>query len=98
MRNTEAEGVHEWVQRVDVEAYFAADSWNSHAVPITGNARNNTPHKMAVLGAVQAAETERVEERDRPGAHREHITEDATDSCGGTLIWLNEGRRLCDPS
>ena len=47
--------------------------------------------KMAGLGMVGAAETQRIEQRDRPCPHREHVAQDAAHSGRRALVGLDEG-------
>src|SRR3954447_13811727 len=47
---------------------------------------------MPRLRMLRIAERERVKARDRPRAHREHITQDAADASRRALIWLDVAR------
>ena len=46
--------------------------------------------RRRVAGCVERAEAQRVQQRDRPRAHREDVAEDAADAGGGALKRLDE--------
>ena len=84
----DAHRVDEAVVRVrGVEDRVAADRRDADAVAIVGNAGDG-----ALEVVVRLAEAEPVEERDRPRAHGDDVSEDAADPGRGALERLDRGR------
>ena len=50
--------------------------------------------RVAHRRAVERAEAQRVQQRDRPRAHREDVADDAADAGGRALIRLDERRMV----
>src|SRR5439155_4240696 len=76
------------------ERDLAADRRAPEAVAVPADARHHAVHELARLGIVELAEAERIEDRDRTGAHREDIAENSADAGRGTLEWLDERRMI----
>ncbi len=70
-----------------VEHRLAADGRNADGVPVLAD-----PRDRAAEVPVGRAEPEPVEERDRPGAHRDDVAEDPADPGRGALERLDRGR------
>jgi len=86
----DAHRVHERVVRVAVfEVDLAADRRNSHAVAVAADPGHDAFEVAAGFG--QRAKAQRVEQRDGPCAHRDHVPDDAADPGGRTLVWLDRG-------
>ena len=93
-QETEAEHVDERVLAVTVvEDRFAADRGYANRVAVTADPGDDALEQIAAAGVIQRTEPQRVHERDRARAHREHVAHDASDSGGGALIRL-DGRRV----
>ena len=86
----DAHRVHERVRRVGiVEGALAADVRDADAVSVVADARHG-----ALELPVGSAEPEPVEERDRPGAHRDDVAQDAADAGRGALEGLDRRRMV----
>ena len=72
-----------------IEAHFATDVGDANAVAVvTDTAHGSVQEAPRALGG-WIAKAERVENRDRAGAHREDVAQDAADTGCGALKWLN---------
>src|SRR6185295_1333005 len=67
----------------------AADRRAAKTVAVPADARYDAVHERARLGIVGVAEAQRIEDRDRSGAHREDVAQDAADAGGGALERLD---------
>ena len=94
LRNPEAEDVDQRVARVRiVERDLAADRRDADAVAVARDAGDDAFDDPAVAGTVrpiERSEAQRVHERDRPGAHREDVADDAADARRRALVGLDE--------
>ena len=98
---TDAHGVHQRVPGVRVlERDLAADGRDAQAVAVAADTADDATEKGAVSRAsplvrvvtgLQRAESQRIEERHRPGAHGKDVTDDAADAGRGALVWLDGG-------
>ena len=75
-----------------VEGAFAGHRRNADAVAVAADTGDDAGHQMAHLRVLGAAETQRVEVGDRPGAHGEDVAQDAADAGRGALVGLDVGR------
>ena len=75
-----------------VELALAADRRHADAIAVAADPGDDAGYEMAGPRVVGAAETQRVEERDRPRPHREHVAHYAADPGRRPLIGLDEGR------
>src|SRR5208282_5623086 len=75
-----------------VKLAFAADRRHADAVTVAADPGDDAGHEMTGARMVGAAETQRIEDRDRPRPHRKDIAQDAPDPSRRTLIRLDEGR------
>src|SRR5207247_6302591 len=68
-------------------------SQRGHAdtVAVAGRRRHPADEEVAVLGTVQRAEPQGVQQRDRTRAHREDVAEDAPNPRRCALVRLDEG-------
>ena len=88
-QDPDAHRVHERISGVGlVERALAADVRDADAVAVVAD-----PRDRALEVPVGLAETQAVEERDRPGAHRDDVAEDPADTGRGALEGL-DGRRM----
>ena len=95
LRDAEAEDVHERIARVAlVEADLAADRGNADAVAVAGDAGDDAGEGSPHERIVERAEPQRVQQRDRPRAHREDVANDAADAGRRALVRLDEGRMI----
>ncbi len=86
----DAHGVDERVLRVAiVEIHLAADCGYADAVAVTADAGHDPVEVMA--RARQRAEAQRVEQRDRPRTHRDHVPDDAAHAGRRPLVRLDGG-------
>ena len=93
LRDAEAEDVDQRVAGVGrLEDDLAADGRDADAVAVAGDAGDDAFEQAAGAGRVEIAEAQRVEQRDRPRAHREDVADDAADAGGRALIRLDERR------
>ena len=92
-RDAQTEDVHERVATVAfVEDDLPANRRDPDAVAIPADARHDATQDSARSGLLDRAEPQRVEQRDRPGAHGEDVADDAADAGGGPLVRLDERR------
>jgi hypothetical protein len=85
------EGVDEDVAVVaGVEVDLAADGRHPEGVAVVANAGDDARDEVARPLVLGRAEAERIERRDRPGAHGEHVAEDAADAGRSPLVGLDE--------
>ena len=64
---------------------------HADAVAVAADAGHHTRHQPLGLGVGWIAEAQRVQERDGPGAHGEHVAHDAADARRRALIGLDVG-------
>src|SRR5207237_6885131 len=72
-----------------VEDRLAADGRHSDAVAVVADSRDRSAEPPA-----RRAETQTVEQRHRPRAHRDDVAQDAADAGGGALERLDRGRMV----
>ena len=75
-----------------VEDELATDRRHADAVAVTADPAHDAIDEVPRPRIGRVAETESVEDRDRPCAHREDVAEDPADAGRGTLVWLDGGR------
>ena len=75
-----------------VEADLAADVRQSHAVPVAADPGDDARQDASRVIGIGRAESQAVHHRDRPGAHREDVADDAADPGRRTLVRLDERR------
>ena len=93
--DAEAEHVDQRVAGVAlVEADLAADGRDADAVAVAGDAGDDAGERPAHERIVERAEAQRVEQRDRPRAHREDVADDAADAGRRALVRLDERRMV----
>jgi len=66
----------------------------SDAVAVTGDAGDHAFNQAGRARRLQRTETQRIQQRDRPRAHREDIANDAADTGRRTLVRLDERRMI----
>ncbi len=79
-----------------VELHFAADGRDAEAVAVAADAGDDVLEQIALARIVEAAEAQRIEQRDRPRAHREDVAHDAADARRRALVRLDADGWLCD--
>ncbi len=85
--------VDEWIALVArVEDELAADRRHADAVAIATDAVDNAVHEVPRPNGCGIAEAERVEDRDRAGAHREDVAKDAADTGRRALVGVDRTR------
>ena len=91
--HADAERVDQRVADVGrVEDRLAADVGQAEAVAVATDAGHDPgQHPVGVVG-VERAEAQRVHHRDRAGAHREDVADDAADAGRGALVGLDVRR------
>ena len=77
-----------------VEIALAANRRHADAVAVAADAGDHARKQVARARMIDAAETKRIERRDRTRAHGEDIAQDATDAGGGSLVGLDKGRMV----
>ena len=75
-----------------VEIDLAADRRDADAIAVAADARDHARDQVPRLGMIGPAEAQRVQVRDRPRAHGEHVAQDAADAGRRALIGLDVGR------
>jgi hypothetical protein len=89
-QDAEAEHVDERVVAVCVvEHDFAADGGHADRVAVAADSRDNAFEEIARARIVEAAETQRIHQRDRTRAHGEDVTDDAADPRRRALVGLD---------
>ena len=92
-QHADAQRVHQRVARVGgVEHRLAADVGQPQRVSVSADAAHHTVEHAAGVGCVGRAEPQLVHHRDRPGAHRHDVADDAADAGGRALVRLDVGR------
>ncbi len=93
-QHAEAQHVDERVALVGgVEDDLAADRRHADRVAVARDAADDALGDPTAAGVVERPESQRIHERDRPGAHREDVAQDAADTRRRTLVGL-DGRRV----
>ncbi len=93
LEHAEAHRVDERVVAVGrIEDRLAADVRDADAVAVSPDAAHDPVEQAARPRLVERAEPQRVEDRDRARAHREHVAQDAADPGGRSLVGLDRGR------
>ena len=72
-----------------VEDELAADRRHADAVAVAADAGHDAAHEVARPRVGRVAEAQGVEDRDRPGAHREDVAQDAADAGRRALVGLD---------
>ena len=78
-----------------VERDLSADGRDADAVAVAGDAGDDAFDDAPVaraVGPVERSEPQRIQQRDRPRAHREDVADDAADAGGRPLVRLDERR------
>ncbi len=76
-----------------LEVDLAADRRDADRVAVVADAGDRVLEQVARAGRLpHLAEAQRVEDRDRPRADREHVAQDAADAGGGALERLDRAR------
>ena len=97
---------HSQAQHVDqgiaavrrVEHNLAADGRYAYRVAVAGDAGHDAFGDPTAAGIVERTEAQRIHQRDRAGAHGEHVAQDATDAGRGALVGLDVGRVVVAPT
>ena len=95
--DTEREDVHQRIAGVAfLENAFAADRRDAEAVAVVRDAGNYAFEDPGVaragFGMLERPEAQRIQNRDRPGAHREDVAQDSADAGGCALKRLDKAR------
>ena len=91
--DAQAHGVHEAVLLVGgLEVHLAANRWHADRVAVVPDARHGAVQQEPRARGLQLPEPQRVEHRDRAGAHGEHVAQDPADACGRPLEGLDGAR------
>ena len=97
LHHADAAGVDQRVALVAVvEDDLAADVRQAQAVAVAADARDDARQDALGVGVVGGAEAQRVDDRDRAGAHGEDVADDAADAGGRALVGLDVQGWLCD--
>ena len=72
-----------------LEVDLAADRGDADRVAVVGDPGDGVVEQVAGAARAELAEPQRVEDRDRPGAHREHVAQDAAHPRGRALERLH---------
>ena len=92
-QHADAQRIHQGVAGVArIEDGFAADVGQAQRVAVAADAPHHTVEHAAGVRGVRGAEPQLVHHRDRPGAHRHDVADDAADTGGRTLVGLDVGR------
>ena len=75
-----------------VEDRLAADVRQAEAVAVAADARDDPGQHPVGVGGVERPEAQRVHHRDRAGAHREDVADDAADAGRRALVGLDVRR------
>ena len=93
LEQADGHDVHERVAGVRrVEDELATDRRHADAVAVAADAPDDAVDEVPGARVAGIAEPQRVEHRDRPGAHREDVAQDAADAGRGALVRLDGGR------
>ena len=91
----DAHGVDDRVIAVaGVEMDLAHDRRAPEAVTVAPDAGDHALEEMAVVSRVERTKAKRIEDRDRSGAHGEHVAEDAAHTGGRPLVRLDRRRMI----
>ena len=85
---------------IRMEIDFPTHRRNSYAVAITGDPFHNVLKQVAIFlhhiiggrSIFQRTKPERIKQSDWAGTHGQDVTDNASNSSGGSLIWLHVGR------
>ena len=92
-QHAETEDVDERVVAVAlVEHELAADGRDADRVAVAADPADHALEQVAGARVVERTEAQRVHQRDRAGAHREDVADDAADAGGRALVRLDRGR------
>ncbi len=92
-QHADAERVDQGVAEVGrVEDRLAPDVGQAQAVAVAADAGDDPRQHPLGVGRVERTEAERIHDRDRPGAHREDVSDDAADPGGRPLVGLDVRR------
>ena len=91
--DADAERIDERIARVRrVEDHLTADVRQAQAVAVAADAGNHAGHHAGGVRRVGRPEPQRVHHRDRAGAHRQDVADDAADAGGRALVRLDVAR------
>ncbi len=89
-QRAETEHVHEGVPRVGgIEGQLAADRRDADGVAVARDAGHDTLEQPPLARIVERPEEQRVHHRQRTGAHREDVAQDAPHAGGRPLVGLD---------
>src|SRR6185369_4923675 len=95
LHDAERERVHQDVVVVaGIESDLAADGRDADAVTVVADAADDAAHEVRRPRVRDAPEPQRVQVRNRPGAHREDVAENAADAGCRALKRLDERRMV----
>jgi hypothetical protein len=77
-----------------VEIGLAADCRDADAIAVEADAADDAVDELARLRVIRFAEAQRVHDRDRARAHREHVAQDTANAGGCALERLDEARMV----
>jgi hypothetical protein len=94
-RHPDGHGVDEDVAVVTrVEGHVAADRGHADAVAVAADAVDDAFDQVRGLRVVRPAEAQRIQQRDGPGAHGEHVPQDAAHARRRALLGLDVRRMV----
>ena len=89
----DAHRIHERVAGVSLgERDFAAQRRDPDAIAVVADASDYSREQVAVSRHIQGAKPEAVQHRHRTCAHGEYVAQNAADTGGGALVWLDRAR------
>ena len=89
----DAHGVDDGVVGVAaIEMDLAADGRAAEAIAVAADPGDHAVEEVAVMSRIERAKAQRIQNRNRSGAHREHVAEDAAHTGGRPLIRLDRRR------
>jgi hypothetical protein len=77
-----------------IEDDLAAHGRDADAIPVVADSLDDAREEMAHARRVERSEAQRVQQRDRTRAHREHVAQDAADAGRCALIRLDRRRMI----
>ena len=75
-----------------VETDRTADRWHAERIAVAADAGDNARNQMPRFRMRRRSERQRIQARDRPGAHGEDVAQNAADAGGCALIGLDVAR------
>ena len=90
LHQTKSHRIHQRIAGIGrIKGHFTTDGGHTNAIAVMGNSGHHTLDQTHIGGIVQGAETQSIEQRNRPSPHRENVAKDSPYTGRSTLKRLH---------